>query len=250
MSAGGGAMIRGSTTSSNRGASAREGAFTERNDGVDYPRHFDEAYKNMEALNEILDKGEVREDVLNTIEWEKPINFQNEYDAIVPTKQTAESTYLSSGTVLEFNLVIPNGNYTVPSDFELILPVRFKDENGGRLNLSRWLPVNNFFGCLIESMSVFRKDDQHPIVHPRPSGSVTSYSLSIMQHMTSKQLEVMKETCYLSKTLSLVLIFTIDLDKKMFLHSTIILGGEVISLLDLLEINLNFSLLSKSIEII
>ena len=155
MSAGGGAMIRGSIISSNKGAPAREGAFTERNDGVDYPRHFDEAYKNMEALNEILDKGEVREDVLNTIEWEKPINFQNEYDAIVPTKQTAESTYLSSGTVLEFNLVIPNGNYTVPSDFELILPVRFKDENGGRLNLSRWLPVNNFFGCLIESMSVF-----------------------------------------------------------------------------------------------
>ena len=40
----------------------------------------------MEALNEMLDKGEVREEVQNSIEWAKPINFQNEYDAIVPKK--------------------------------------------------------------------------------------------------------------------------------------------------------------------
>ena len=70
--------------------------------------------------------------------------------------------------------------------------MRFEDENGGRLNLSRWLPANNFFGRLIESISVFRKDDQHPIVHSRPSGSVASYSRGIMQHMTSKQLEMIE----------------------------------------------------------
>ena len=68
-------MIRGSTISSNKGAPAIEGAFTERNDGVDYPRHLDEVYKSMEALNEMLDKGEVRGDVLNSIEWAKPTNF-------------------------------------------------------------------------------------------------------------------------------------------------------------------------------
>ena len=110
MSAGGGAIIRGSTISSNKGAPAREEAFIERNVGVDYPQQFVEVYKNMEAFNEMLDKVEVREDVQNSIKQAKPINFQNEYDAIVPTKQIAESTYLSSGTVLEFNLVIPNSN--------------------------------------------------------------------------------------------------------------------------------------------
>ena len=109
----------------------------------------------MEALNEMLGKGEVSENVLNSIEWTKPINFQNENDAIVPTKQIAKSTYLFSGMVLEFDLVIPNGNYTVSSDFEVILPVRFEGENGGRFNLSRWLPANNVFGHLIESISVF-----------------------------------------------------------------------------------------------
>ena len=41
-------------------------------------------------------------------------------------------------------------------------------------------------------MSVFRKGDQHPIVHPRYSRSVASYSRSIMQHMTSKQLQVIE----------------------------------------------------------
>ena len=57
MSAGGGAMIRGSTISSNKGAPAREGAFMERNNGIDFSQCFNEAYKNMEALNEMLDKG-------------------------------------------------------------------------------------------------------------------------------------------------------------------------------------------------
>ena len=107
-------------------------------------------------------------------------------------RYSSENTYLSSGTVLEFKLVIPNGNFTFPSDFELILPVRFEDENGGSINLSRWLPTINLFGCLIESVSVFRKDDRHPVVHPRPSGSVASYLRSIVQHMTSIQLEVKK----------------------------------------------------------
>ena len=74
----------------------------------------------------MLDKGEVREDVLNSVELAKPINFQSKYDVIVPTKQIAESTYFPSGTVLEFNVVIPNSNFTVLSNFELILPVRFE----------------------------------------------------------------------------------------------------------------------------
>ena len=37
MSAGGGAMTRGSTISFNKGAPATEGGFTERNDRVDHP---------------------------------------------------------------------------------------------------------------------------------------------------------------------------------------------------------------------
>ena len=68
MSAGGGAIIRGSTISSDKEAPAREEAFIERNVGVDYPWQFVEVYKNMEAFNEMLDKGEVREDVQNSIE--------------------------------------------------------------------------------------------------------------------------------------------------------------------------------------
>ena len=128
--------------------------------------------------------------------------------------------------------------------------MRFKDENGGRPNLSRWLPATNFFGCLIKTMSVFQKDDQHPIVHSRPSGSVASYLRSILQHMTSKQPEVIERDLLFVKDLVSVLMFTIDSDKKMFLHSTIILRRQEISLLNLLEINLNFSPLPKSIEII
>ena len=48
----------------------------------------------------MTDKGELREDVLSTVEWAKSINFQNDYDSIVPNHQVAESTYLSSKTIL------------------------------------------------------------------------------------------------------------------------------------------------------
>ena len=68
MSAGGGAMVRGGLLSSNKVAPAMEGAFTERNDGSDYPRNFDEAYNNVSATIEMRDRGELREDVLSTIE--------------------------------------------------------------------------------------------------------------------------------------------------------------------------------------
>ena len=45
MSAGGSAMVRGGLLSSNKDAPTMEGTFTKRNDGVDYPRNFDETYK-------------------------------------------------------------------------------------------------------------------------------------------------------------------------------------------------------------
>ena len=68
----------------------------------------------------MTDKGELREDVLSTVEWAKSINFQNDYDSIVPNHQVAESTYLSSKTILEFVIFAPRGHYVKPSDFELI----------------------------------------------------------------------------------------------------------------------------------
>ena len=96
MSVGGGDMVRGGLLSSNKSATAMEGAFTKRNDRTDYPRNFDEAYNNVSATIEMIDHGELREDVLSTIEWAKLISFQNYYDRIVPNHQVAESTYLSS----------------------------------------------------------------------------------------------------------------------------------------------------------
>ena len=123
-------MVRGGLLSSNKGAVTMEAAFTDRNDGVDYPQNFEEAYKNVSATTDMIDNGDLREDVLATIEWAKAINYQNEYDSIVPSQQVAESTYISTKTILEFNIEVPRGNYVRPADFELVLLVRFRDEDG------------------------------------------------------------------------------------------------------------------------
>ena len=158
MSAGGSAMVRGGLLSPNKGAPTMEGAFTERNDGVDYPRNFDKAYKNVSAITDMIDNGDLREDVLATIEWAKPINYQNEFDNILPSQQVAESTYISTKTILEFNIEVPRGHYVRPADFELVLPVRFRDEDGNRINLGEWIPANNFWGRFLEGLKIERKE--------------------------------------------------------------------------------------------
>ena len=185
-------MVRGGLLSPNKGAPTMEGAFTERNDGVDYPRNFDEAYKNVSAITDMIDNGDLREDILATIEWAKPINHQKEFDNIIPSQQVAESTYLSTKTILEFNIEVPRGNYVRLADFELVIPVRFRDEDGNRINLGEWIPVNNFWGRFLEGLKIERKQDLKSIVIPRPPRSLASHARSIMQHMANEQLKVIE----------------------------------------------------------
>ena len=87
----------------------------------------------------------------------KPINFQNDYDSIVPNHQVAESTYLSSKTNLEFVISVLRCHYVKPSDFELVLPVRFQDEDNDRINLGQWIQVNNSWGRFLEAITIVRK---------------------------------------------------------------------------------------------
>ena len=138
----------------------------------------------------MTDNGDLRENVIATIEWAKPINYQNEFDNIVPSQQVAESTYLSTKTILEFNIEVPRGHYVRPADFELVLPVRFRD--GNRRNLGEWIPANNFWEIFLGGLKIKRKQDLKSIVLPKPSGSLASHARSIMQHMTDKQLKVIE----------------------------------------------------------
>ena len=134
----------------------------------------------------------VEEDVLDTLEWAKSLNFQESYEKITPVRQIAESSYLLGRTVLEFNILVTRGQYIRTADFELVLPVRFQVPNGEKINLAESLPVKNFFGHLSETITVLKKDELETIVHPRPSGSVASYTRSIMEDMSSKQLSVIE----------------------------------------------------------
>ena len=100
MSAGGSAMVRGSAISSNKGAPTDENAFTEQGDSLNYPKNYHDALKNTETILRLTDKGEVKEDVLDTLDWGKPLNFQDSYEKTSLSKQTAEATCLTGGTVI------------------------------------------------------------------------------------------------------------------------------------------------------
>ena len=78
-------MVRGNILSSNKSALANEGAITETGGGLNYPRNYYETYKNMQTVTDLFDNGVVEEDVLDTLEWVKPLNFQEWYEKITPS---------------------------------------------------------------------------------------------------------------------------------------------------------------------
>ena len=67
----------------------------------------------------------------------------------------------------EFNVIVPTGQYVRTADWELVLPVKFETGHGNKIHLGRWLPVNNFFGHYLETITISRKDDLKTIVHLR-----------------------------------------------------------------------------------
>lgn len=89
------------------------------------------------------------------------------------TIQPAESTYINTRSLLEFNLELQKGTYTVPENMILVLPVRFQNKTMGNfINIERFLPANNFFCHFIESVNIYKEDDLTRIAPPLPSGSV------------------------------------------------------------------------------
>ena len=102
-----------------------------------HPRSYHDALKNKETVIRLIDNGEVEEDVLDTLDWAKPLNFQDSYKKISPSKRTAEATYLTGGTVLGFNVNVPTRQYVRPADWELLLPVRFETGDGNKIDLGQ-----------------------------------------------------------------------------------------------------------------
>ena len=137
MNAGGSAMVRGRAFSSNRGALVDEDAFTEQKYSLNYPRKYHEALKNAETVIRLIDKRDVEEDKLDTLDWAKPLNFQDSYEKTLPSKQTAEGTYLTGGTVLESNVIVQTGHYVRPANWELVFPVRFETVYRNKIHLGR-----------------------------------------------------------------------------------------------------------------
>ena len=99
MSASGGAMVRGNTLFPNKGAPADESSFTETEDTLNYPRGYHDALENTKKALTMVDKGEMKGDTIETVDWTGPVAFQDSYQEITHSTQTAVPTYLAGGTV-------------------------------------------------------------------------------------------------------------------------------------------------------
>ena len=147
MSGGAGTMVLGNVLSANKSAPANERNFIERNKAVDAPRSFKEARTNMGILNDMFLKEKARKDLLDAYPKLKPLTFQGKLSSIVKTIQPAESTYSNTRSLLELNLELQKGIYTVPENMVLVLPVRFQNKTTGNfINIERFLTVNIFLG--------------------------------------------------------------------------------------------------------
>ena len=64
-------------------------------------------------------------DTIETVDWARLLPFQDSYQKITHSMQTAAPSYLTGGIVLEFNITVAQGQFVRPADWELVLPVRF-----------------------------------------------------------------------------------------------------------------------------
>ena len=131
----------------------------------------------------MVDKGEMEVDTIETVDWARPLAFQDSYQKITHSTQTAAPIYLICGTVLEINIIVLQDQFARPADWELVLPVRFQTENNVPIDLGHYIPINNFFGHYLETFTISRKDVMKPIVQPRPF--IATYMRSIMEDMTN-----------------------------------------------------------------
>ena len=53
---------------------------------LNYQQNYHEAYKNMQTVTDLFDNGVVEEDVLDTLEWAKPLDFQESYEKITSVR--------------------------------------------------------------------------------------------------------------------------------------------------------------------
>ena len=193
MSAGGGAMVRGNALTSNKGAPADESNFTHTGNTLNYLTDFNETYNNARKAVQMIDKGELGGETVGSADWAEPIKFQDTFKRIMPEVQTATSSYLTRGTVLEFKITVPDTKYIRPGDMELVLPIRFRQEqNDERINLSQFILVNKFFGDFLETVTVSRKEDLETFVHPLLLGSIASYMRRILKDMSKEQLKFLE----------------------------------------------------------
>ena len=96
--------------------------------------------------------------------------------------------------MLEFNITVPDSKYIRPGDMELVLPIRFRQEhNNERINLSQFIPANNFFGHFLKTITVSRKEGLKTFVHLLPSGAIASYMRNILKDMSKEQLKFLEK---------------------------------------------------------
>ena len=198
MSAGGRAIVRGNALTSNKGAPTDKSNFTHTGDTLSYPTDFDETYNNAKKAMQMIDKDELDGETVGSVDWVKPIKFQDSCKRITPEVQTAASSYLTGGNVLELVITVLDSKYVRPGDMELVPRIRFRHEhNKERINLSQFIPVNNFFGHFLETITMSRKEDLETFVHPLRSGATVSYMRKILKDMSKKAVKILRKRSFI-----------------------------------------------------
>ena len=82
-------MVRGNALTTSKGAPADESNFTHTRDNLNYPTDFDETYSNAKKAVQMTDKGELDGETVGSVDWVKPIKFQDTYKRITPEVRAA-----------------------------------------------------------------------------------------------------------------------------------------------------------------
>ena len=166
---------------------------------VDYSSQFDGLVKELENLQNFIERGTAESAMLKYLPGLAPPVYQGQLKGRNKKKSFADDNYKDL-KIAEFNIQLSNNQYMNFHNLHLVFPLKIKKSSDNDDNLDATLKtVNNFFAHWIKEIDIRKLGDDTPILPTTNTVEIYKYSDALLKHMPKNSLKVIEKTLLYSK---------------------------------------------------
>ena len=166
---------------------------------VDYSSQFDGLVKELENLQNFIERGTAESAMLKYLPGLAPPVYQGQLKGRNKKKSFADDNYKDL-KIAEFNIQLSNNQYMNFHNLHLVFPLKIKKSSDNDDNLDATLiTVNNFFAHWIKEIDIRKLGDDTPILPTTNTVEIYKYSDALLKHMPKNSLKVIEKTLLYSK---------------------------------------------------